>query len=520
MSLEKLFPSFELFAESPVGIAKLREAILDMAVTGALSTQEKNDDDSTEFLDRIASVRDALAEADKVKLPNPKSKTIDDSKLNGIPSRWGRSKLGLLCTKMGAGSTPLGGREVYRSEGVAFLRSQNVWDDGPRMSDVARIPASVHEKMAGTHVRPGDMLLNITGASIGRSAVVPKAFEPANVSQHVAIIRLTDESLTRFLHLCIISPDFQRRIMDVQVGVSREGLSMTRLKEFVVPIPPLAEQKRIVAKVDQLMGLCDRLEAQQQEREAKHTELTRAALARFHEHPRPGNLNLLFHKSFTIPPADLRKTILQLAVQGKLTQVATEETGEMVKVGDVVDFLGGYAFKSEWFKKSGGIRLARNQNIGHGRLNWSDTEYLPRERAEKFDRFRLRPGDLVLSLNRPFISTGLKLAWVREPDCPCLLVQRVACMRPKTTRLIAKYLYLWCNAPHFYRNAHVVPSSGVPYIATNRVARMSMLLPSLSNQKRIVDMVESLLKQLDRLEAELSRSQATAGRLMEAIVAQ
>ena len=85
-----------------------------------------------------------------------------------------------------------------------------------------------------------------------------------------------------------------------------------------IVLPPLAEQKRIVAKVDELMALCDRLEAQQQERETRHAALARASLARFADAPTPANLHFLFHPSYTIPPADLRKSILTLAVQGKL----------------------------------------------------------------------------------------------------------------------------------------------------------------------------------------------------------
>ena len=85
-----------------------------------------------------------------------------------------------------------------------------------------------------------------------------------------------------------------------------------------LPLPPLAEQKRIVAKVDELMALCDRVEAQQKEREAQHAVVARAALARFADAPTPANLGYLFHPSYTVGPADLRKSILTLAVQGKL----------------------------------------------------------------------------------------------------------------------------------------------------------------------------------------------------------
>ena len=132
--------------------------------------------------------------------------------------------------------------------------------------------------MSGTWVQPGDILLNITGASIGRSAIVPDDFDEANVSQHVAIVRLAEKELRQFLHLVVIAPDFQQRIMDVQVGVSREGLSMSRLKEFVIAVPPLAEQQRIVAKVDELMTLCDELAVQQQQQHEGANQFQRSVL--------------------------------------------------------------------------------------------------------------------------------------------------------------------------------------------------------------------------------------------------
>ena len=103
------------------------------------------------------------------------------------------------------------------------------------------------------------------------------------------------------------------------------------MRPLAIPLPPLAEQKRIVAKVDELMALCDRLEAQQQERETRHAALARASLARFADAPTPANLKFLFHKSYTIAPADLRKSILTLAVQGKLVpQDPNDEPAEQL----------------------------------------------------------------------------------------------------------------------------------------------------------------------------------------------
>ena len=174
----------------------------------------------------------------------------------------GGMRMGWLARKLGAGSTPLGGKSVYQSKGVPFLRSQNVHNDGLKLDDVALISREIHARMSGTHIQNKDILLNITGASIGRCALIPSAFVEGNVSQHVAIIRLFLPIIREFIHLSLTSPFFQKVIDDVQVGVSREGLSMQRLRLFPMLLPPFAEQHRIVAKAEELLALCDQLESQ------------------------------------------------------------------------------------------------------------------------------------------------------------------------------------------------------------------------------------------------------------------
>ena len=96
-----------------------------------------------------------------------------------------------------------------------------------------------HARMSGTVVQSGDLLFNITGASIGRCALVPEDFDEANVSQHVSIVRPITGAFARFLHLVLTSRLVQQAVMDVQVGVSREGLSIAKLGVFPIPVPPL-----------------------------------------------------------------------------------------------------------------------------------------------------------------------------------------------------------------------------------------------------------------------------------------
>jgi type I restriction enzyme, S subunit len=113
---------------------------------------------------------------------------------------------------------------------------------------------------SGTAVKPADLLLNITGGSMGRCCRIPNDFAEANVSQHVAIIRSALPSMADFLHRLVLSPYFQAFIFGEQTGAGRGGLPKNRMDRIAIALPPLAEQHRIVAKVDALMALCDQLE--------------------------------------------------------------------------------------------------------------------------------------------------------------------------------------------------------------------------------------------------------------------
>ena len=160
--------------------------------------------------------------------------------------------MGNLCSKIGAGSTPKGGRAIYKSEGILFLRSQNVYNDGLRLSNVAFIDESIDDSMPGSRVEPLDLLLNITGASIGRCAIVPKEMQRANINQHVLILRCVEQGMLDYLHTCIISPMTFKSIMDMQVGATKEGLSAQKAAQLLIPIPSIKEQHRIVTALRRL----------------------------------------------------------------------------------------------------------------------------------------------------------------------------------------------------------------------------------------------------------------------------
>lgn len=251
----------------------LPQSILQWAVEGRLVPQDPADEPVSGLLKRIREERAELVKQKKAKAPKggesrifqgadgswyeQRGKSapvcIDEEIPFDIPESWEWARLSTFFSKLGSGSTPTGGRKVYRSEGPILIRSQNVHNEGLRLDDVARFERALFEKR-NSHVFGGDLLLNITGASIGRCAITPDDLEDADVNQHVLVMRPIEKCLSSYLHLAIITPLVFGEIMACQVGSTKEGLSATRAANLILPVPPLEEQQRIVAKVNGIFG--------------------------------------------------------------------------------------------------------------------------------------------------------------------------------------------------------------------------------------------------------------------------
>lgn len=172
-----------------------------------------------------------------------------------MPDGWCWCTISDICSKIGSGSTPRGSN--YAEAGIPFFRSQNVYNDGLVYEDIKYIAEDVHKSMIGTEVLPKDLLLNITGGSLGRCAIVPNDFERGNVSQHVCILR-TVQILPEYLHCFIISDYFSETM--ILSGSGREGLPKYSLEAMMLPIPPLSEQRRIVTSIGRWLSIADILD--------------------------------------------------------------------------------------------------------------------------------------------------------------------------------------------------------------------------------------------------------------------
>ena len=175
-------------------------------------------------------------------------------------------------SKIGSGKTPKGGASSYQATGIPLIRSQNVLCGTLNLNDVAFISSDTHAQMSGSAVKGKDVLLNITGASIGRSCVAPDSLKEANVNQHVCIIRTKDTLEPHSLSAFLNSHQGQKQIWSFQGGGSREGLNFEQIGRFRIPVFSLPEQRKIAEILrtwDEAIGKLEALKAAKERRRAR-----------------------------------------------------------------------------------------------------------------------------------------------------------------------------------------------------------------------------------------------------------
>jgi type I restriction enzyme S subunit len=511
MSNDWFFEKFALIADAPGAIERMRGLVLDLAVRGHLLTST---------------------------------------------SRWEKHLLKSRTTKIGSGATPAGGRESYSTEGTPLIRSMNIHFRGFNETGLVFLSDEQADKLSNVAVQPNDVLLNITGASIGRVTIAPDRMDGARVNQHVTVIRTKPDLSPRFLAMFLASPNVQRMINEIQTGATRQALTKGMIEQFEIPLPPLAEQKRIVAKVDELMGLCDALESQQQERELRQSVLVRSSLSRFAEAPTPENLGYLFHTSYDIPPSELRKSILTLAVQGKLVpQNPNDEPAKsiLMKIENekkrLCDTGGMKADKKVWINSSttpphkipdswlwvrlqdvfeisrgGSPRPAGDPRYFGGSCPWitvgeltnNSCKYLTetatgltKEGSER-SRF-INPGDLLLT------NSGATLGVPKISKIRGCINDGVAVLRLFHLFNLNDFGFLYLTQQtQAFRSVN--QGMGQPNLNTSIIAGWFFPVPPLAEQHRIVAKVDQLMALVDELERQQEASREKATKLLDAIV--
>jgi type I restriction enzyme S subunit len=494
MKLETFYEKFDLFADAPDAVAKIRELVLELAVQGGLVQNSPNEEAVP-----YESIED-VTPINAIEFPaNWRVVLLADA----IKNRSGNSKL----IKGKLHEEPAPGRfQGFSASGA------DVWCDDYE-----------HEGQA--------IIVSAVGARCG------KAFKASGNWSAIANTNITrpEPSLFDF--------DFAYLVLNNEHFWVRGGSAQPFVKfppslDRHFALPPLAEQKRIVAKVDELMAWCDQLEAQRQEREQQGRALARAALARFADAPTPANLEVLFHPSFSIPPSDLRKSILTLAVQGKLVpQDPSDElqtlppsdqsehaphdnpsNWQWVDLAALAQFINGDRSKnypSKSFRVAAGVPFINAGHLTGGDVSLEEMDYITEEHFERLGGGKVERGDVLYCLRGSLGKCAIVSSISRGAIASSLLI-----IRPKET-VLASFLYAYLLSPlGALMIAKYDNGSAQPNLSAANVKRYLLPLPPLAEQRRIVAKVDELVALVDALETQLATARTTAANLLAALVAE
>jgi len=521
MKLDTFFDNFGFLADAPNGVQMLRQTILRLSVQGKLVPQNPKDEPASVFIEKIKAEKERLVKEGKIKKAKLLPPILADEIPHKLPKGWVWERLGNLQRFVNGFAFK---SKDYEDSGIGIVRIGDIVNGVISTSNMKYVAPIVAEQLdESLYVRKGDLLIAMSGATTGKLGfnLTEQQFL---LNQRVGKLELikVDKRYTHFF----LSTKIKEHLR-ISAGSAIPNLSTQQINNILFPLPPLREQKRIVARVDELMALCDELEARKQQGSINciqlndasvHKLLTAREPKKFRKHWQRicDNFDLLYSKSENVNK--LRQAILQLAVQGKLVQVdTTVSASDGKKVGDFIKIQNGYAFKSGWYVESG-IKLLRNINIGHGKINWAEATKINKTRAKEYERFQLSEGDIVISLDRPLITTGLKLARIKKDDLPCLLLQRVGRAVFLTDQVLPEFFYLWLQSPLFIDTIDPGRSNGVPHISSKSIETIAFNPPSLLIQKKTVVKTEQIMSLFDKFEADLMKSRMHSGKLLNATI--
>jgi type I restriction enzyme, S subunit len=247
------------FTIRPDQIKQLRQTILNLAVYGKLLPQNPDDEPAPKLLKRIHTEKARLINERKIDRQRPLPPIPNSALPFRLPKGWSWTRLGELTQLVTSGSRDWA--KYYSAEGAIYLRMGNLSRDSYRLrlTNIQHVKPPAGGEGSRTRLEAGDILISITG-EVGLLGLIPAKFGEAYINQHTCLVRPMEELVGHFLPLLFCSPFAQEQFDEPQRGL-KNSFRLTDVTHFLVPLPPLAEQHRIVAKVDELMALCDQLEA-------------------------------------------------------------------------------------------------------------------------------------------------------------------------------------------------------------------------------------------------------------------
>ena len=250
---QRVAPHFDLLLDRPEAVDALEQTILQLAVRGHLVPQDPQDEPASALLKKIRAEKDKLIAEGKIKRDKPLPPIADGEKPFDLPQGWEWVRLGSLTSLVTSGSRSW--KDYYAEEGATFIRSQDIKYDRLEFDERAFVKLPSGTEGVRTQVCLCDVLITITGANVGKAAVVSELITEAYVSQHVALVRLQNARLVDYLHLWLVSEHEGRKLLLMSSYGAKPGLNLQNINDLLVPLPPLAEQSRIVARVASLRAL-------------------------------------------------------------------------------------------------------------------------------------------------------------------------------------------------------------------------------------------------------------------------
>jgi len=257
----------------PDQMTALRETILNLAVLGRLSNQNPEEEKASALLSRIRAKAARTGRSSQFQ----STTALDTRPEHELPEGWTSVHLSDLSSLVTSGSR--GWAEFYSKVGPKFIRAQNIRFGRLRLDDLACVTPPAGSEGARTQVSPGDLLVVITGAGVTNPALLDRDLGEAYVSQHVGLVRPAMIELSRWLLLCLMAHAGGRsQLLQRAYGAGKPGLNLDNIRTLIIPLPPMAEQLRILAKVGELVSICDRLESALEVRRACDVRLLDAVL--------------------------------------------------------------------------------------------------------------------------------------------------------------------------------------------------------------------------------------------------
>jgi len=359
----------------------------------------------------------------------------------------------------------------------------NVHSSGFKPDGLVFIGADEAKKLDHVIVQPNDVLLNITGASIGRVTTAPKSLAGSRVNQHVCIIRPMKELLPSFLAYYMASPEQQTRVMNVQVGATRQALTKAMILDWEVPVPSFHEQQGIVAEIEKQFSRLDEAVAS--------FKRTKANLKRY------------------------KAAVLKAAVEGKLTPI--EKPWKQAELGDIATSIrNGYSKKPDAER---GTRILRISAVRPMALDTNDVRYLSGVPSD-YAPFLVSPDDVLFTRyngSRDYVGVCAKIPASLPPTVyPDKLIR----VRVPASMLLPEFLVILSSTGRAreYVESKIRTTAGQSGISGGDLKSLPLDIPEVREQQRIVAEVERRLSVIDELKATVEANLTRAERLRQSVL--